>query len=137
MKKLTLIRGLPGSGKSTRAKELCAQTGAEHIETDMFFTDLAGNYNYDPDLVSTAHRWCLARTKALLGQSDSVVVSNTFTRRWEIEPYVELIENYFPDDCQIEIITCTGRYQNVHGVPAEVIERMRERWEEVTLESFA
>lgn len=33
---LVLIRGLPGSGKSTMAKVL-AQVGYEHYEADMFF----------------------------------------------------------------------------------------------------
>ena len=44
MKKLIIIRGLPGSGKSTFAKSL----NCTHFETDMYFTDSEGNYNFMP-----------------------------------------------------------------------------------------
>lgn len=28
----------------------------------------------------------------------------------------------------VEIITATDNYRNIHGVPDEVVERMRENW---------
>jgi predicted kinase len=43
MKKLFLLRGLPGSGKSTLAEQL----GGSHFETDKYFVDEHGNYNFD------------------------------------------------------------------------------------------
>ena len=47
---MVLIRGLPGSGKST-----CAREDYAHIEADMYFMDAEGNYKYNP---SKAHAWC-------------------------------------------------------------------------------
>ena len=55
MPNLLLIRGLPGSGKSTLAKQLIADLNEryEHpstvlFESDDYFTDLEGNYHYNP-----------------------------------------------------------------------------------------
>ena len=52
---LVLIRGLPGSGKSTIAKEL-AVTGFEHFEADMFFP-VDGVYRYEASRIRHAHTW--------------------------------------------------------------------------------
>ena len=34
--KLTLICGLPGSGKSTMARKIAVETGVLHVEADMW-----------------------------------------------------------------------------------------------------
>ena len=50
---LTIFRGLPGSGKSTMARKLAEQTGAIHIEPDMFcIQDM--EYRYDKEKYKTA-----------------------------------------------------------------------------------
>jgi adenylate kinase family enzyme len=36
-------------------------------------------------------------------------------------------------EAQVEIITATGDYGSVHGVPESAIQAMRERWEEVAV----
>ncbi len=53
---LVLIRGLPGSGKSTMAKDLATQ-GYLHFEADMYF-ELDGHYRYDASCIREAHSWC-------------------------------------------------------------------------------
>lgn len=58
---LVLIRGLPGSGKSTMARIL-RQVGYEHFEADIFFED-RGVYRYDASRVADAHAWCQRDTK--------------------------------------------------------------------------
>ncbi len=123
MAKLTLIRGLPGSGKSTMARHRLAIGEADyHFEADQYF-NYNGHYHFDPSKIKDAHLWCQAEVRAALAMGYRVVVSNTFTQRWEMAPYLEMC----PD---AHILTATGNYTNVHGVPAEVIERMRARWEE-------
>jgi hypothetical protein len=51
---LYLIRGIPGSGKSSLAKSL----GGKHVEADMYHLDENGNYNWKPVDVKKAHEWC-------------------------------------------------------------------------------
>ena len=56
MKKLILLRGLPGSGKSTFAKSISNESTG-HIESDMFFVK-DGEYKFDGSKIKDAHNWC-------------------------------------------------------------------------------
>ena len=127
-KELLLIRGLPGSGKSTLAK----LTNYIHIEADMFFVDHNGNYTYDKNKIKEAHEWCQNETRKVLEVGFSVVVSNTFIRRWEMAPY-STIAKYA--GANMRVITAKGNWPNEHGVPAATIERMRKQWEEMEIET--
>lgn len=128
-KTLTLIRGLPGSGKSTMAR---AMTGSVHIEADMWHLDDDGNYNYNHSFSGAAHSQCLSITNIFLRSGKSVVVSNTFTCFNEILPYIEIAEK---TNAEVKIITATGSFGSIHGVPDNVIEAMKARWEEVSYAS--
>lgn len=126
--KLILIRGVSGSGKTTYAKKLMAQDPSlSHYEADMYFYK-DGNYNFDPAKLKDAHAWCKAKTEEGLSDGRSVIVSNTFTQKWEIQPYIELGKKY---EAEIILKKATGDYQNIHGVPPEALERMRSRWEDL------
>lgn len=129
MKKLILIRGLPGSGKSTLAKELLSfYQGSKNLEADMWFTDAKGDYHFQSKDIKFAHNWCQYNTKASLDDSDDavVIVSNTFTTLWEMEPYFKIAK----DHGIVPIVyLAQNRFQNVHGVPEEVLKKMRDRFE--------
>lgn len=131
---LILIRGLPGSGKSTIAREMLdGDPDLVHLEADDFFIDPeTDEYRFDPTKTRDAHRWCREQVGLALQQGKSVVVANTFTRMWELNPYVEIGDLYGAD---ITIITARGKYTNVHGVPVSTIQKMAERWESLHLQS--
>jgi adenylate kinase family enzyme len=115
---IVLIRGLPGSGKTTLATRM---GGYVHFEADMFL-EVNGCYVYDAKKVPKAHDWCVASAKAALENGQNVVVSNTFAKVWELERYINL---GFP----FRIIEATGHWPNLHGVPDEKIAMMKARWE--------
>lgn len=124
---LLIIRGIPGSGKSTLAKRLIDKGFIQSwFEADMYFMDINGEYKFDREKLGEAHRFCERYTDRELQDKNSVMVSNTFTRMWEIEPYIALAKKH---NVPIMVIECKGDYQNVHGVSDETIQLMKERWE--------
>lgn len=128
MNTLLLIRGLPGTGKSTLAHTLSA-TGYQHIEADMFFVDEHGEYKFDLGKLSDAHTWCLNKTSTTLKEGKmSVVVANTFSTRWEMDPYEAYAKIY---GYRFQVVETKLRFQNIHDVPQIAIDRMIKRWEKV------
>lgn len=123
---LVLIRGLPGSGKSTLALAFVRLNFCWY-EADQYMIDSNGNYKFQQAAVPHAHAWCKTQTELALEAGFDVVVSNTFTRFWEIKPYLELAQKL---NIRPAIIVAKGQWTNIHGVPEAVIANMRNRWEE-------
>jgi len=120
-----IIRGIPGSGKSTLARKLAPNA---HYEADAYMVDANGEYAFDPKRLSEVHQKCYEAVRnALLDDTENVAVANTFVKRWEYQKYVDLAVEL---GVAYEIIVCNGGWQNVHGVGEDVIQRMRNNWED-------
>lgn len=125
---LILVRGIPGSGKSTKAKSMLASNpNLVHLEADMLF-EASGEYKFDPTLLSTAHYWCYSNTVFNLLTGKDVVVTNTFTKMWELESYLYIGQRL---ECTITIIEMKCEYGSIHGVPESKLQQMKARWEEL------
>lgn len=128
-KTLYIVRGIPGSGKSTFAKTL----GGTHFETDEFFM-VDGEYKFDPTKLKEAHRWCQdsVNTAMILnhtaGLNNVIVVSNTFTQGWEMEPYFQMADTYGYKVFSVIVENRHGGI-NTHGVPEDKLQVMRDRFE--------
>jgi predicted kinase len=130
---LTLVRGLPGSGKSTFANTITNEFSV--CEADKFFYDKEGNYNFDSSKIKLAHVWCFNQVRIRMEDNKlnpqfypEIVVSNTFTQEWEMEKYYELAEEYGYKVFSIIVENRHGGI-NQHGVPAEKLEQMKNRFE--------
>ncbi len=58
-----------------------------------------------------------------------VVVSNTFVKEWELQPYLEMAKGH---KCTVEIFKCTENFESIHDVPERAIQRMKKDWQEVS-----
>jgi len=128
---LILIRGLPGAGKTTRAVELNRPVTV--AADDYFMVD--GEYRFNPKRLPHAHAWCQDQAIQGLRAGLPMVVHNTFTQRWEMEPYLAAADvvgasvevlSIFDGGCSNEQLF----HRNTHGMPIKAIEAMRDRWEE-------
>ena len=69
-----------------------------------------------------------------LSRGENVVVSNTFSRLFEMEKYLRAAAI---TRCLVRLIEATGNWQNIHGIPDSVIATMRNRWEHIAEEDIA
>ena len=121
---LYIIRGLPGSGKSTFARDK-RFAGALVLENDMYHVR-EGKYKFDHDNLPDAIEWCMETCRHALECGMDVVVANTFTKSNYIKRYVEMA-NYYGHE--YKVYKCTCKYKNVHDVPEDVLAGMDSNWE--------
>jgi len=146
MKKLLILRGIPGSGKSTYANtrtDAAIQEGymsTTVCSADNYFVRPDKVYDFNGKKIKNAHAWCRGKVYAAMkgdtwGPSDLIVLDNTNTRHWEYKAYVELAEKH-GYEVEIQVI---GKFdaetvqlyaeRNTHGVPVEKVIEMAERFE--------
>ena len=131
---LLLVGGAAGTGKTSLAQVLSNPFGditqAPVISADDYFYDETGAYNFVAGDLPKAHQRCQHLTKRhMLGKEPLVIVTNTFTNRWEVQPYAILADE---NDYQLFFVSLGDSglsptqlaERNVHGVPVEGIERM-------------
>ena len=132
-KKLYIVRGVPGSGKSTFALNL---VGSDFLvcEADKYFM-VDGEYKFDGSKLKEAHESCRNLVETYMKDSllndqfyREIAVSNTFTQEWEMQPYLDLAKQY---GYMVFTVIVENRHGSVnqHGVPDEALTRMKDRFE--------
>lgn len=115
-----VLRGVPGSGKSTFGRTL----GGVVCSADHYF-EKTGEYKFDPRRLGDAHRECYERARAACEDKvEIVVIDNTNTTVAECKAYYDLGLKY---GYAVTFVEVQGNYQNTHGVPAEKVESLRAR----------
>ena len=126
--KLYLIRGLPGSGKSTFAAELAQSLGCDHLEHDQYLYTEEGEYLWTERRMRYAYMACLRDTEATMERKEPVVVSNVFPVARSMKRYKALAEKYGYRVTYIVVENRRGGV-NIHNVPQESLDNMREAFQ--------
>lgn len=130
---LFLIRGVPGSGKSTFANLMndCAMT-LINLEADDFFKTYnkdtnAFEYNFDPTKLKEAHQYCQSSALHFLEQGFNVSVSNTSVTDWEVATYMD-IANLAGANFVSMIVENYHGNKNIHNCPDEKVQQMKRKF---------
>ena len=133
-KELVLMRGLPGSGKSTKAKKIAGEIGVIYSTDDFFMVN--GKYQYDAKMIGEYHQKNFKRTvEAMEEGKPLIVIDNTNIKLWEMKNYVIAGEQrgYAVRIEEPETPWAFSYRQcakkNAHGVPEETCKRMRDNFE--------
>jgi predicted kinase len=129
MARLVVFRGIPGSGKSTMARQILHRYIAEGktaclYESDMFFMTETGDYNFDAKFLPAAHRWCQYKVREALNNCDVVIVANTNLTVAEMEVWHRMASLEHAD---MMVYHMKNRFSSVHNVPKDVIAAMEAR----------
>lgn len=117
---LVIVRGWPGSGKSTLVKRLFSDM--HHFEADQFLYKKDGTYHYTPGRGVKAHESCRLAVRKLLMSKESVVVSNTMPSAKALHEYLKVA---YTMGAKVAIIECRGKYKNIHGIPESKMHDLR------------
>ncbi|KAE8629428.1 hypothetical protein XENTR_v10000484 [Xenopus tropicalis] len=142
-KVLILLRGAPGSGKTTLARMLLQQNPLGiNLSTDEYFYK-KGQYRYDVNLLGEAHEWNHKRAKEAFEKNISpIIIDNTNLQAWEMKPYVSMAMKhkykvtFREPDTWWKYKPKELERRNSHGVTKEKIKRMLENFERVTVNSI-
>ncbi len=143
IRRMYILRGVSGSGKSEVAQELTAGMSPASYEicsTIDYMTDGEGTFRWDARKLTELH----LRNQADVQQAcrrgvELVVVDNTNVHRWEMAPYEDIARNY---GYRVHVLTVepprrtdgtvsTGALhaRQIHSVPIGAIERQLSQFE--------
>jgi len=129
---LIIVRGLPGTGKTTLLESLVAPDCI--FEADRYPKLYDENNERRAEFQSIAHKWCFDQLEAKMKndfykrrhhyERPNLAVAAIFEQRWYIDRYIDLAKHF---NYNYNIINCEAaynaqgiRYQSVHNVPHEV-----------------
>ena len=139
---IILVRGLPGAGKTSLTERMDAVTASADDFPGLYTENEDGSVAFHGGdkmddgqrRIAHAHSWCQDQAYRAVQNDQHVVVHNTFTQRWEMQPYMDIAEG--TGDRLVVVDLFDGGLsdselakRNSHGVPEEAIARMRERYE--------
>lgn len=134
-KTLYILRGLPGSGKSTYTKENLKD--AIVCSADDYFTRPDGFYDWNPKLLKNAHDWCFMKASSSMNaEIEKVVIDNTNIKKSQYKKYTEEAKKFGYEIREVMVGSLDKNHceqyasRNVHKVPLQTILKMAKDFEQ-------
>ena len=129
MKRLIIMQGHSGSGKSTFIKEI-ARLGIHEgiaISTDKYFYDDEGNYNFDENKLDEYHMKTFTECINIMQNATrknieylTIWLDNTNWKTDNVKPYLRHAKN---NNFQVVYIRMNGEFKS--KAPVEVVEQQK------------
>lgn len=134
------MRGIPGSGKSTYAKQLAVNAYDNGMlplicSADDSFIGTEG-YKFDIKFLGEAHKECMRKfLQAIQDGMSPIIVDNTNINLEDISPYVAVGEalHYDVEIIQVDTPLEIAVNRNIHGVTENHVRTMHKRLQYVKL----
>lgn len=124
MNVLYIMRGIPGSGKSTVASKIVGEKNVFAAD-DYFYR--GSEYCFDYTKLGEAHKQCQNNVEnAMKNKVSEIAVANTNIKKCEMQIYKKLAKKY--KYSVVELIVKSD-FSNVHNVPSEVLDKMKSNFE--------
>ena len=126
-KKLYLIRGASGAGKSSLVKSLMDKNSVALSSDDWMMKK--GKYEFNKNKLPVVHRICLDQTdKKMQNRIQKIFVHNTFTTNAELKPYYKLAEKH---EYKVFSMVIENRHEgkSVHDVEPESLAAQKQRFQ--------
>ncbi|KAH9498585.1 hypothetical protein Btru_007462 [Bulinus truncatus] len=138
-KVMFIMRGLPGSGKSTIVQKIKSLYSHCFVcSADDYFCDSDGVYHFDQNLLGAAHTNCQNRAQHACQQGvPIIVIDNTNVKRWEMKFYSNLANTsgyivvtvqpktpWKMDPMQLAL-------RNKHGVTVDILKKKVQMFDDV------
>lgn len=129
---ITIIRGLPGSGKSTLGRKLAAEQNALFIEPDMLMYQ-NGEYKYDPAAYSVVvgSTYLVLREFFAYTPQAHAIFADVLPRKIDVQHLIQYLHNQrYVKVIDMPLLSVEESIRrNIHQVRREDIEHMAKLWE--------
>lgn len=132
---LTIVRGFPGSGKTSFGRELAAKQNGLFVEPDMFLYDRDGKYNYTKEEFADAIDRSIMTLNDYFNHGGKwAVYADVLPKRENVIWFTAWLKSFWSCDVRVhdmrKITYEEAKSRNVHNVCEEDLKRMFEQWED-------